>query len=381
MDFTYLPLSNDCIRLFRGRIAANGTLSGELESFDFPNLPPFRALSYTWGLPQFTQKVIVDGKSLHILDSVHAFFKQFFTKTQSHWWWIDSICINQQDNSEKASQVILMRRIFQEAIQTCVWLGDESDDSECAFTFLKLVASHKTESRRGYTEESWIVDFRRLDGPYRKEWQAVNNLLRRPWWTRVWTVQEFVVPMQLQICCGTQSISRGQFRMALHRIYDCGVDLSTPAPCNRGRLLGKYKALRHDNDSSIELSLVATLSYIGDHQASDARDYVYSLSGIVNDFNLAGTPDYNQPVEVLYTKIVQAFIERYQSLDIICFATIFQDLDDPQASLPSWVPDWRISVFPLVVPLMVSQGGSTSTGTSDHICCCMLAQCTMQHAV
>ena len=86
--------------------------------------------------------------------------------------------------------------------------------------------------------------------------------------------------------------------MALHHIYDCGVDLSTPSPWNRNRLLGKYEALRHDNDSSIELSLVATLSYLGDNQASDARDYVYSLYGIVKDFNLAGTPDYNQPVEV-----------------------------------------------------------------------------------
>jgi hypothetical protein len=46
--------------------------------------------------------------------------------------WVDAICIDQTDASEKSYQVGLMARIYMQAHQVIVWLGD--GDRESYFT-------------------------------------------------------------------------------------------------------------------------------------------------------------------------------------------------------------------------------------------------------
>lgn len=80
---------------------------------------------------------------------------------------------------------------------------------------------------------------------------------------------------------------------------------------------------------------------------------------------MVGTPDYVQPLEILYANLVQSFVQRYQSLDIICFATIFSRAhpkDESTTHFPSWVPDWSVTATPLVWPLMVSQSAGRHIG-------------------
>lgn len=46
--------------------------------------------------------------------------------------WVDALCINQQDNAEKLSQVSSMRYIYSTVRDTCIWLGEEADNSNYA---------------------------------------------------------------------------------------------------------------------------------------------------------------------------------------------------------------------------------------------------------
>jgi len=51
--------------------------------------------------------------------------------------WIDAICIDQSNVEERGSQVQQMRRIFEEAAPTVIWLGDGSGGkNEWFLTFL-----------------------------------------------------------------------------------------------------------------------------------------------------------------------------------------------------------------------------------------------------
>lgn len=44
--------------------------------------------------------------------------------------WVDAICINQQDDAERARQVGLMRDIYQNSDEVCIWLGESSADRD-----------------------------------------------------------------------------------------------------------------------------------------------------------------------------------------------------------------------------------------------------------
>jgi hypothetical protein len=40
--------------------------------------------------------------------------------------WVDAVCINQDDNSERSQRMMLMKNIFMNAIAVETWLGEAS---------------------------------------------------------------------------------------------------------------------------------------------------------------------------------------------------------------------------------------------------------------
>ena len=70
-------------------------------------------------------------------------------------FWIDQLCINQEDLEERARQVGLMQEIYALAKVVYVWLGSEREDSDLAISFLPwlsaLVRKHG-DKREGISE-------------------------------------------------------------------------------------------------------------------------------------------------------------------------------------------------------------------------------------
>jgi hypothetical protein len=190
-------------------------------------------------------------------------------------------------------------------------------------------------------------------------------------WRRVWTVQEYIVARDLVFYCGDTKINRAILGRALSSIWTCHGAQGTlryDAQWNRYRI-AEWHCSANKKVRKHGFSLLSTLAYLGDHHSKDPRDRIFSLSGLVNDFDLAGVPNYVQPMQTLYINLVGSFVERYRSLDIICFATLFNpELPEhrPEAELPSWVPDWRVTVPPLVCPLMVSQSAGSIGNFRPH---------------
>src|SRR5580700_5121291 len=91
--------------------------------------------------------------------------------------WVDAICINQENITERNSQVQLMKSIYEKASRVLVWLGEEADDSDVA---LGLVSSMKDYNfERLACEQNYIAE-----KPVPKEWKALFRLSQRPWWSR-----------------------------------------------------------------------------------------------------------------------------------------------------------------------------------------------------
>ena len=60
-------------------------------------------------------------------------------------FWIDSICINQEDDEERTQQVSIMRMIYQQASKVTIWLGEEDEETSLGMTLLERFGSIQDE--------------------------------------------------------------------------------------------------------------------------------------------------------------------------------------------------------------------------------------------
>src|SRR5438105_2677637 len=110
------PIASDAIRLFQLKTGEDGAIAAELRRFELDSdaCPPFVATSYVWGEPTYSDTIMLNGRPTPILKSAHELFRAMQGPTfhaefpETTWWWMDSICINQDDNDERSAQVQLM---------------------------------------------------------------------------------------------------------------------------------------------------------------------------------------------------------------------------------------------------------------------------------
>ncbi|KAJ6019738.1 hypothetical protein N7499_003179 [Penicillium canescens] len=362
--YSYKPIQHNQLRLLK--FVSDGIhISAILEAFSVEEpLPPFHSVSYTWASNGASLAkswaVQIEKQMLPVLDSLQSFIQTLASKDMlldGKWWWIDSICINQDNLEERAQQVQLMQHIYVRAEQVIIWLGDESSDSNLAMDFIRFL--DKTAQQR------LSVDNLRTmlqTEQYYPQWTALTNLLARRWWSRIWTVQEFVLPRSISFWCGMRNVSRVAVCRSISIADKCtsiGIK-ETPGFThgnNRRRVWGLYKAGRKPG-ATLNLSILALAAYFSCMNATDDRDRIYGLMALSIDGSLLDVNYFLSSQEV-YLRFTQAFIARHKSLDIICFTSLF---NAPGSTLrPSWVPHWQ-KTNPLVIPLMVSQSCMTHIG-------------------
>ncbi|KAF2636548.1 hypothetical protein P280DRAFT_409422 [Massarina eburnea CBS 473.64] len=372
-------VNGSSIRLLRISRSLDGCLAGFLKVFPLADAPPFYSASYTWGEQTSSNtRIWFKSGSLPVLPNLVPFLRMITEHedfNDGDWWWIDSLCINLADSREREQQVRIMANIYKKSRRAVVWLGEEKyegDNCTGAIEFmlhlstLSLAFEHQNVRRN-------------LRGPnFTLEWASVGNMLARPWWSRVWTLQEFVLPKEAKLYCGSRGISRGKFKGAMYNIFLCSKETQNhdidrdliPRPVfdaafNRRRIHQWYSY-----PHSRGMSLVAILAYLGNQSASDSRDRIYSVLGLMTerDRSVVGNPEYTTSVQQQFAKLVRSFWDEYHSLDIICFSHLFSrysgtvDLG-PNAAVPSWTPDWRVHTeFASPVPLMASQSASEHVG-------------------
>ena len=237
--------------------------------------------------------------------------------------------------------------------------------------FLMILSDKMRKTESTTTPEANEDIFQELTRPtYELHWRALDSLLSRPWWTRVWTVQEFVLSSKVTLACGSRSLTRSNFGDAMQMVWHCAFPESGSEPSsisrvafyhawNRRRLLEWFTYGQVDND--YRPSLVAILSVFSDHQATNDRDRIYSFLGLSANPGLIKV-DYTETIDTVYSNFIISFIQEHRNLDIICFAHNFRFNEPQEPAIPSRVSDWRVNLEPNVVPLMVSQSGNKSIG-------------------
>jgi hypothetical protein len=145
--YSALPFPSIRLLQFQGYESIKGMrlLRFRLVSYSWDTKPPYFALSYTWGHPilddfedDLSNAILCNGRwvsvGLNLKEALCFFFDQKLS--HSDWLWVDAVCIDQSNLTERGEQVQHMTQLYAYAREVLVWLGHEDADARCAFDFL-----------------------------------------------------------------------------------------------------------------------------------------------------------------------------------------------------------------------------------------------------
>ncbi|KAK8052969.1 heterokaryon incompatibility protein [Apiospora saccharicola] len=160
---------------------------------------PYTALSYTWGQRTAEDTTIqLEGETTPVevwTELKHA-LNALREREKCVRLWIDALCIDQSGYDEKSSQLPLMGEIYARASQTIVWLGPASADSDRAMRCVNMM-DEEWRRLQGTPPITWFeTSFQEAD------WDALGALMARPWWGRVWIIQEVLKSRDPVFRCG-----------------------------------------------------------------------------------------------------------------------------------------------------------------------------------
>lgn len=193
IPYQYSPLYSQAgsIRLLRLLPSAVNEAEIKIELFEYSLITfqrsshSYEALSYVWGGLDFSHTICVGGKYLHVTPNLHAALSQLRDSTFPRILWVDAVCINQKDDTEKALQIQSMAKIYASAKQTIVWLGEEGDWSSEIFETIRVCGSGLEIRDQGSTWQG----------------QAIDSLLQREWFQRIWVRQPIHLQLQAADTC------------------------------------------------------------------------------------------------------------------------------------------------------------------------------------
>jgi hypothetical protein len=186
-SFVYEPLEPSQIRVLRLSAGEKGdALSGELiiAKIDDNNLE-YDALSYMWGDPAPTNNIHLSGKALPIASNLNTALHYLRYTDKPLSIWIDAICINQEDDTERAEQVQLMRRLYSGASMVRVWIDEPNIDSKSQAVaalvrfYEEFSAMYSDNLNIDRSSESMLGDNPRF-------WAPITPIFTNAYWGRVW---------------------------------------------------------------------------------------------------------------------------------------------------------------------------------------------------
>jgi hypothetical protein len=159
------------------------------------------------------------------------------------WFWVNGICINQDNPDERSWQVAEMGHIFGRAALVHIWLGPNSDDSDAVMRMVQRIGpdahnagvidlwfgwpslgspAKKPQEDAESVERREAFLARALDDDGLRSPQlldAIEALLNRPSWYQTWTVQETALAQDGLVLCGVESVSLDFFDAAISTIF------------------------------------------------------------------------------------------------------------------------------------------------------------------
>jgi hypothetical protein len=329
------------IRLKRGN--ESDPIEIELDIHGLLDAPEYDALSYAWGNPEKTHQIDCNGLIMQVNQNVHTALKRLRAMDNSRALWIDALCIDQENNDEKSSQVKLMGEIYARACSVPIWLGDEADSDVHAFQVVEAIYKRLSQRTVSGSKEKLTVDeINGLDDFPNNGWKQLSSLLSRPWFTRLWVLQEAAKAQNPVLLVGTQSIPYKQLEEVVSQLpHHATMDLVSLTNVLPPMLI---RSCRKGNTYTI-FDLMWTTNPL---ETSEPRDRIYSLLNLpLFEMEWVPLPDYTlSPMEVFRDFTLLDLVHN-GSFRAISWAYLDEAGEVADSSFPSWVPDFTRRHLPV----------------------------------
>lgn len=309
-----------------------------LKAADLDDSPEYEAISYCWGGPPDERSILCGEGSLLITKNLYEALHQLRAPEATRTVWADAICINQEDLAERGQQVPLMGRIYQQCSQCIVWLGIDEQDDYAAVNLLAKLSQLKL--KQGSKAKPWT----RLNTTPR-QWDSLRKLLDRPWFIRMWTLQEIIIPRKAIILCGKFEWEVDEF-FDLIKFISLNQGENDLGGVSYGMLqcLKVYtgRQMRHFNDVGANpTNILGLLRDARERDAGDKRDKVFAVLGLCEeDIVQAIRPNYDDTIAEVYQRVAQLMLESPTKPLRILSAAGLAERGDEVFTLASWIPDW-----------------------------------------
>ena len=332
----------------------------------------YAALSYTWGDPTLDRHIVCEGRKLPVTQHLDTALRRFRATT---WWliWVDAVCIDQSNISERNQQVSMMRDIYTQAMTVYVYLGEAGQwDEEGIIHMISVYEMNEMvdrESLEGLSEvdRSRVIHFRECrDAGFpggateSSDWlgtgrplsddmklTAAHAVFARAWFTRVWIIQEVIVGSHVTVLLGPHRFPFPVILAYMPAILKLGLPKFEPSRTKEEQHVFRTGTIAILNLLDMSLrrksyKLIELLARFRVSHSSNPCDKVYSLIGLAREMDQALTIDYSKSVKDVYLDCAYHLVQTGNAMEMLIQAGLAQDRFNTKiaSTLPSWVPDW-----------------------------------------
>jgi hypothetical protein len=359
--YKYSPLANERqIRLLsiRRHSSDDDKYFYEIITATLDARPSYETVSYVWGNDHQKryQLNFVDGSYLWITESMVQALPSLSKHQTTGYLWIDQLCIDQKNVTERNHQVKAMGDIYRNAVKVFVFLGRVA-----TFNKLNRLIDIAIAVEQGKHEkpvevlQSALAPFIPDTEPTKSNsggvyWSCVLELLKHGWYVRAWVFQEVVLSESVLFVVNDRLIEFDailRLALATSRIETNSLTLSVAGDCvtTSPGFLQLYAMAEARSQKILHgkprdfwklLSEIAPNSF-----SSEDKDIVYAFLGLLEDPGIDVQPNYEMTLCEVLMKTARSFAEGKQNLDVLGFVARDGSNESILEGVPTWAPDWR----------------------------------------
>ncbi|KAL2074911.1 hypothetical protein VTL71DRAFT_8691 [Oculimacula yallundae] len=348
-------------------------IQARLQQGPFNQSQPYEAISYCWGDAIDTWPIYLENKFLPIRINLFQALRRFRFQSGSRFIWVDAICIDQSNSTERSYQVAMMRAIYQHSQCTLIWLGPGTPATTGALEFVRgllRIKSHLNDDESIATlssaSDSELAKYGlNSSNPQLHAYQLLET---NPWFKRVWVIQEVALSLKASVTLGSCTVDWDDYCDARAFSIKINISPSSGSGDSIGDDLGLARSLVLQQ-SFVTHRLLPLILRFRHHEATDPRDKIFALYGLFRPSPYADLliPNYNIPTALLYWKAARCMLTQDKSLDIL---GIPRRKSSATLLLPSWIPIWTKANGddPISIPLRPEIILSEVPETLDGFC-------------